>query len=153
MAETVAPSVRGRARILVGLLLAASSAATAVLAGAFAGALWHALDIPALTVSWLGYGVLGALLADRFGIPPLSVRKQVPQIWGRLFSAPVVAVIYGARLGVGPLTILNTWLWWVAFVVGASAGIGVSAVVGASFGVTRALAMLVAGDRLSRVAA
>jgi hypothetical protein len=71
----------------------------------------------------------------------------VPQAWGRIFGARAVAVLYGARLGVGPLTILRTWLWWAALVVGASAGPWWSAATGAAFGLVRTLAMLVAGTR------
>src|SRR4029078_11442297 len=80
-------------------------------------------------------------------VAPLSVARQVPQLWGRIFSPRVVAVLYGARLGVGPLTILRTWLWWGCFLAGASAGLGWGAVVGALFGAGRVLAMLGVGVR------
>jgi hypothetical protein len=34
-----------------------------------------------------------------------------------MFGARTAAVLYGARLGVGPLTILRSWLWWAGTVV------------------------------------
>jgi hypothetical protein len=90
------------------------------------------------------------LVLDAVGrrvVPPPSVSRQVPQLWGRIFSPRVVAVLYGARLGVGPLTILRTWLWWGCFLAGASAGPGWGAAVGALFGASRIVAMLAVGVR------
>jgi hypothetical protein len=75
------------------------------------------------------------LLFDR-PKPPTSGR-QVPQEWSRLLAAPVVAVLYGARLGVGPLTILSTWTWWSVTVAAALAGPIVSVATGATFGLVR----------------
>lgn len=153
MAETVAPSVRGRARMLVSVILVTSTAATAALFGALSGSLWEVAGLRPFGVEIVVAAGCVALVADRMRIAPPSVRKQVPQIWGRLFSPPVVAFVYGTRLGVGPLTILNTSLWWAAAVSGASGGAAVGAAVGATFGVVRAGAMLVARDRLARVPA
>lgn len=73
---------------------------------------------------------------------PLSARTQVPVAWSELFPPPVVALLYGARLGVGPLTILPTWLWWAAFVLGAGHGPLPSAGVGFAFAVTRSGSVL-----------
>jgi hypothetical protein len=69
-----------------------------------------------------------------------------------LFSPPVTASLYGARLGVGPLTILPTWLWWAAAVLAASAGPAVGALVGAVFGATRMAVVATAATRLNRPA-
>jgi hypothetical protein len=145
----VVPSVRGRERVVVTGLLAATSASTGALVGFVAGVLastvtgWPPLPWPAVVVV-----VALAVGLDAIGRPaPLSVRRQVPQLWGRVFSAPTVAVLYGARLGVGPLTILRTWLWWAALVVGATAGPWWSAAVGALFGLARVVVMVAAGPR------
>ena len=141
------PSVRGRERVVVAGLLLASSGLTGALAGWAGGVAWSLLLGPALNAWALVVLVVGALALDLVSrvAPPLSVRRQVPQLWGRIFSAPTVAVLYGARLGVGPLTILRTWLWWAAFVAGASAGPWWGAGVGAAFGSVRIAAMLAAG--------
>jgi hypothetical protein len=131
--------------VVAGLLMT-TSAATGALAGLVAGAAALALDA---TVPWLVVAVVvGAPIAlDAAGVAPLSVRRQVPQLWGRIFAAPTVAALYGARLGVGPLTILRTWLWWGAFVLGALSGPWWSAGVGATFGAGRILVMLATGTR------
>ena len=76
------------------------------------------------------------------GPQPPSVRKQVPVEWSSLFAPPVVALLYGARLGVGPLTILPTWLWWGAFLLGAWLGPLHGMAVGLSFAAARAVSIL-----------
>ena len=93
---------------------------------------------------WLA--VVAAVL-DALRVPTLAVRKQVPQYWGRIFPPRTVAVLYGARLGVGPLTLLPTWLWWAAIVIGASRGPWVGAATGATFAVARTITMWLAGTR------
>jgi hypothetical protein len=141
--------------VLVAGLLTTTSALTGALAGFAGGVVWTVLLGPPLN-AWSSATLLACVLAlDAVGsrrVPPLSVQRQVPQLWGRIFSAPVVAVLYGARLGVGPLTILRTWLWWGAFLAGASAGPGWGAAVGALFGAVRIVAMLVVGVRAGSLA-
>jgi hypothetical protein len=131
---------------VVAVLLLATSASSGAVVGFAAGAVWSVLADP---LSWLAVVLVtgGAVVLDASCVPALSIRRQVPQLWGRIFPAPTVAVLYGARLGVGPLTILRTWLWWSALVVGASAGPWWSAAVGATFGLGRVAAMLGAGTR------
>jgi hypothetical protein len=167
----VAPSVRGRERFVVAVVLAASAAASGALAGFAGGVVGSLATAPGPGVGSLagapgqgvgslasapGSGVVAAVVAavvalavalDLSPLPPLSVRRQVPQLWGRIFSAPATALLYGARLGVGPLTILRTWWWWAAFVLGALAGVWWSVAVGAVFGAVRIAVMLVAGTR------
>ncbi|HWH31138.1 MAG TPA: hypothetical protein VNU01_00550 [Egibacteraceae bacterium] len=89
--------------------------------------------------------VLDLLATLPRGIQPPSVRTQVPVEWSRLFAPPVVALLYGARLGVGPLTILPTWLWWGAFLLGAWLGPLHGMAVGMSFAVARAVSTLGVG--------
>ncbi|HVM09540.1 MAG TPA: hypothetical protein VM345_13820 [Acidimicrobiales bacterium] len=140
------PSVRGPKRILVASLLTISSAGSGALTGFVLGVIGEAFgvaDVPRWAVV-----VAAALVVvvDAF-VPPLSVRRQVPQLWGRVFDVRTTAVLYGLRLGVGPLTILRTWWWWFAVVTAALAGVWWSVAVGASFGVARILVMLGAGTR------
>ena len=133
---------------MVGLLTAAGVASAAVV-GLLAGIVWVATGAGALTTGAASALAVGAVLLDaaarRAGRPrPPAVRRQVPQLWGRLFGPGVVAVLYGSRLGVGPLTILTTWTWWAALLVGASLGPWPSAAVGAAFAISRTVTMLVA---------
>lgn len=137
--------------MVVGLSLAAAAGASGALVG-FAGA----LAIGGLA-SVTGVGddrvftaiavlVLAGGVADlsklAVGAPtPLARRSQVPMEWGRIFSPPVVAGLYGLRLGVGPLTMLSTWLWWSAWVGASLIGPGAGAITGATFGVVRVAVM------------
>ena len=142
--------MRGAEGIVVTGLLALSGALTGAGVGFAAGVAWAVTGLPeapALVAAGLAAAALGL---DALGRPrPLAVRRQVPQLYGRWFGARTVAVLYGARLGVGPLTILATWTWWAAFVTGASLGPWPSAALGAVFALARTAAMLaaVAGTR------
>jgi hypothetical protein len=121
--------VRGRERLIVSLVLLASATATGALSGV------PALLLPDLPVVPF---LVAAVLLDLLRVPTPSVRRQVPQAWTRLFSLRTAGFLYGARLGVGPLTILNTWLWWPAVLLGGPAA-------GAAFGAGRVVVMLLVG--------
>lgn len=146
------PSVRGPQKVGVAALLTATAAATGALAGFVAGALWLAARLPRPTPAAVTVVVVLAIVADRLR-RPLAVGRQVPVEWSRLFRPEVVAVLYGARLGVGPLTILSSWLWWAAFLVAAAVGPGTAVAAGAVFGATRCLAMLGVGEYARRAMA
>jgi hypothetical protein len=139
--------------VLVESLLAATAggagAAVALLAALVARAAGgHAPGRAAVAVV-LGAALVLELAWSFGGRPaPWSVRRQVPQVWSRLFGPATVAVLYGLRLGIGPATILATWWWWAATVVSVPAGPGPAALVGATFGVTRVVVMHVAVARL-----
>ncbi len=91
------------------------------------------------------------LVRLRVGRPaPLALRSQVPMEWGRIFSPTVVAGLYGLRLGVGPLTMLSTWLWWSVWVGVGLVGPGAGALAGAVFGLSRVAVMAVAAPRIER---
>lgn len=137
-------------RMMVAALLVASGTVSAALVGLIAGV---ALQwTPRLDMSVLLIIAMIAVLADlssvRFGRPkPLSVGKQVPVEWGRLFDARVVAVLYGARLGVGPLTMLSTWLWWAATIGAALTSVLASVVTATVFGLVRLSVTVAASHR------
>jgi hypothetical protein len=133
----VTPSVGGRERFVVGSLLALSSAVTGALTGFAAGVVWTVATLPELGRGAAAAVVVAAAAADLLGIRPPSSGRQVPREWSRVFPLRTVAVLYGSRLGVAPLTILNTWMWWAALVVGASLGPWTSVLVGLTFGSTR----------------
>lgn len=152
VAETVCPSVRGAEGMQVALLLAGSGALSGAAAGLVAGVVWAGVGLgrvsPGLTAVVTALAVSADVIAARRGGPrPLAVQRQVPQAWGRLFGARLAATLYGTRLGIGPLTILRTWTWWAALVVGASLGPWPSAAVGATFALARTATTLVVTGR------
>jgi hypothetical protein len=139
--------VRGRRKILVAALLGGAAVTTGGLLGFAVGVAWAVTGLGPL-----GRGAVSAVVAVAVGLDlvvhrtgrprPPAVGRQVPREWSRLFSPPTVAVLYGARLGVGPATILPTWLWWVALLLGASAGVWASTLVGVVFGAVRTALMV-----------
>ncbi len=148
MAETTLPSVRGRDRRRVGLVLLGSGTATGALAGlVLALALGPALRTvlaPATTTIVVLVAVGAGLDGLRLTVgwpPPPTAGRQVPREWARLFPLPVVAALYGARLGVGPLTILSTWTWWSFTLAAALLGPAAGALTGATFGLAKLAAI------------
>lgn len=134
--------MRGATRIQVNALLALSGAVTGALVGFALGVVPMPDLTPLLAVP--------AAVLDALGVPTVSVRRQVPQYWGRIFPPRTTAVLYGARLGVGPLTMLPTWLWWAAMAVGASRGPWAGALTGITFAVARTVTMWAVGTRARR---
>ena len=141
--------MRGRQRLTVIAVFTLSACGAAALAGFAAGLLglglpWRPTPMAAAVIALTA--ALLDLLGRRPGLPPPpSVRQQVPVRWSDLFPPGVVALLYGARLGVGPLTILPTWLWWGAFLLGAWLGPLEGVAVGVTFGVARAVTILGVG--------
>lgn len=151
MAETVVPSVRGVQRILVAVVLVAAAVAAAALAGFALGvaaaplgaALPEGVRVGAVPALLSAAVVLDGLALVRGRPRPLAVGRQVPRAWGRIFPPALTAALYGARLGVGPLTILSTWQWWAVSVGGALLGVWHAVAVGVAFAAVR-LAVVVA---------
>jgi hypothetical protein len=120
--ETLAPSVRRTLQPILALVL--------ICAGLLA-------NLPLLAVSlllgrvhgdwlpsrnWVGLAIVASAIGDvvfiRGGRPkPWAIHTQVPQWWGHKFGPWWGSTRYGLRLGLGPATILNSWLWWGALVV------------------------------------
>ena len=136
--------MRGATRIQVQLLLATSGALAGALVG-FGAGLVPAPDVPALVAA------APAAALDALRVPAPSIRRQVPQYWGRVLPIRTVAVLYGTRLGIGPLTILPTWLWWAAMIVGVSRGPWAGAATGATFAIARVATMWIVGTRARRL--
>jgi hypothetical protein len=135
---------------VVALLLGAAGASGAF-AGFATGVAWAIGDVPALGPMPVAAIVALVAVADvgywSTGSPaPVSVRRQVPRVWTTLFGPEVVAVLYGARLGVGPLTILPTWSWWGATILAASTGPIGGAAIGGLFGVVRVVLMVTTAE-------
>jgi hypothetical protein len=107
----------------------------------------------ALGSSWAVGAVIAAVLLDgvltKRGHPnPPAVRSQVPQWWGHRFGPWWGSARYGLRLGLGPATMLNSWLWWAGLVV--TVGSPWSLLIGfGAFVTIRTLTMFAAGWRVS----
>ena len=155
MAETVLPSVRGRRRLGALVALTTGAAAAAALTGFVFGVAGQGLMLvtaesgPAperLVVGIVAAGLtLDVVHLITGGAPPISLGRQVPREWGRLLPLPVTAVLYGARLGVGPLTILSTWTWWAAVVAASAIGVWTTVMISTLFALCRMLVNAVAG--------
>lgn len=149
------PPVRGYRKLKVVVALAAAAIASGALAGFALGLVLAPVGavLAVAAPAWLAAAVVTALalgldaLAAVRGRPrPWSVRRQVPQEWSRVFGPVTVAGLYGARLGVGPFTILNTWLWWASALLGGLGGPWAGAAAGAAFGAARIATMLAVSE-------
>ena len=127
--------------------LVGSAVVTGALAGFGAGVTGRVvnlgpgpLDAGSALVVLLVSGVAAEGSWTLFGRPrPWSIGRQVPREWSSIFSPVTTAILYGARLGVGPLTQLSTWMWWIALGGGALLGVGPSVLIGTVFALIRLL--------------
>jgi hypothetical protein len=142
----VLPSVRGRRRHFTAAVLLAALAVgalgsflaahlAAALAARFGGL--QVTDRPRVAAT----AVALALLADVAGLRPPAVHRQVPQGWGHRYGPVAAAARYGLRLGVGPATILTTWLWWSTFAIVVVSGRRVAVISALCFAGSRFLTM------------
>ncbi len=74
---------------------------------------------------------------------PLAVFRQVPRDYGYRFGPWRAALRYGLRMGFGPATILVSWVWWAAFVIGVASGVTTSLLGALTFALFRAVTMSV----------
>lgn len=126
--------------------LVAAGVAGGSLAGFVSGVVWSVTTLPPPLPALVAAAFAAAAVGDLALIPPLAVRRQVPRSWSEQFAPTVVAVLYGARLGVGPLTPLTTWLWWAATLAAAGLGPGPSTLTGATFAGVRLITVLLASE-------
>ena len=73
---------------------------------------------------------------------PPAVHTQVPQWWGQRYGPWWAAIRYGLRLGVGPATILNTWMWWAGAIIAVFSGPGWVVAATATFVCVRTIVMI-----------
>lgn len=150
MVETIAPVVYGRkARyfLAVGLHALAAGVAGATF-GAGLALLGGALKAPWGPVGAITIACASVAYASRelLGVPlPLFDRKrQVPDWWRTFYAPPVAATLYGAGLGIGFLTFLRFGTYVVVSLIAVSSGdVRVGALLGATFGLARALTTMV----------
>lgn len=152
IAETVTHTVSGWRRFRVRAILLAATTFSATVFGFVMGLVGSLFDAGRLSAALLAAIAVLALIADEIGrrwrpLKPLAVGRQVPREWGIVFSAEVVSVLYGLRLGIAPLTILASWIWWVAIIAAALYGPWFSALVGATFAISRIVVSEVATSR------
>jgi hypothetical protein len=120
--ETLAPSVRRQLRpVLVLVLLSTGLVANLPLVG-LSFLIRRFQPDWVLSQRWVAAVLLFCLLLDwvlvTCGRPkPWATHTQVPQWWGHQFGPWWGSARYGLRLGLGPATILNSWLWWGALAV------------------------------------
>lgn len=140
------------------VVLVAAGVAAAALLGYVMALPWLALGLPAASPAVLalvvGLAVALDVVAALTGrLRPTAVSSQVPRAWQGLFAPETVAVLFGARLGIGPLTLLPTWLWWATVGLGLTLGPGGSALVGAAFALTRSVVMVALSEVARRAMA
>ncbi len=155
------PSVRGQQRrnvvaALLGAAVASGAAVGAVTGVAMIPLRWGFDLVVPSDVVIVGLVVAGVVLdglALATGRPsPPAVGRQVPREWIDYFAPTTVALLFGARLGVGPATILSTWTWWSMTLAAGLVGLGPAVAAGAAFGLVRIAAtvatsvMVEAGD-------
>lgn len=93
-----------------------------------------------------------AALAELRGIPIVpQVRRQLPEHWRRLMPMPLAAALYGVLLGLGFTTFVLTFgVWALAGISAAVASPTAGVLVGAGFGVGRALPIVVIAPAMNR---
>jgi hypothetical protein len=143
----VLPSVRGLRRLLTIAALLLTGAATAIVVGLAGSGVADRL-LPArsnrslLAALAAAFCVLLDVVWVRTGHPrPLAVHRQVPQPFGHRYGSFAAALRYGPRLGVGPATILTSWLWWAAFLSASIVGRWPAIVGALAFALVRVLTM------------
>lgn len=153
MGETLAPSVRRQLRPILAAVLVSTGLLANLPLLALSFLFRRVARDWALLSSWAIYVVATAALLDGVltlrGQPnPPAVRSQVPQWWGHRFGPWWGSARYGLRLGLGPATMLNSWLWWAGLTV--TLGSPWSLLVGfSSFVMVRTLTMFAVSWRVS----
>ncbi|MGI9615634.1 MAG: hypothetical protein ACR2QO_22165 [Acidimicrobiales bacterium] len=123
---------------------------SAVLSGLVAGAVAGVALLPfagSRSTMFVAAIVVGGVVLDIVGLvagrpAPPAIGRQVPREWIEFFSPITVAALFGARLGIGPATILSTWTWWSVTVAAGLLGLGPAVAVGATFAAVRIAVMI-----------
>jgi hypothetical protein len=138
VAETLITPLAGRMRWLAATVLVLAASISGGLLGFAVGlpAEIIGLEVSPLLVAALAIaGITCDVIYRRTGrLRPYGLHKQVPITWARIFHPVTASFLYGARLGIGPITIPTTWLWYTALASGALSGVWVSVAVGVTYG-------------------
>ena len=126
------------------------SAAAAALLGALLGAAGHLLGLGPGPTAAAVVALCALALAFDLGLGGLrlpTVHRQVDKDWLDRYRGWVVGVGFGVQLGLGVVTIVNTAAVYLALALALLTGsAGAGAGVGATFGLVRALVILVVAD-------
>jgi len=151
MVETICPVVHGTRTWLISVaLFAAAATGSAALLGLGLGAVLPqgGASAAAAVAAFALLAALSELGLLRLPLPQL--RRQVPERWRERYPQPLVALLYGAGLGVGFATYVPfATLFVVAAAVVTLAGPAGGAMVLAAFGAGRGLALAVATARVT----
>ena len=135
---------RQRYPVTVSAYLVASTVAGALLGGLLGavGAPWAGTSGSMLVIGVLA--IVGLLLDARaFGLRVPGPRRQVNEDWLATYRGWVYGIGYGAQLGLGVTTIVTASITWVVFACAAATGsLAAGMLVGATFGLARALPVL-----------
>jgi hypothetical protein len=131
----------------VAYALGSTAAATAfgLVLGAAGASLVSGVD-DRVRLAGLAVAAVAAAFVDRSASRIPSWHRQVNEDWLAEYRGWIYGAGFGAQLGLGVVTIVTTasvYLTWVAAVLAGSPAIGAG--VGATFGLTRALPVLVGG--------
>jgi hypothetical protein len=111
---------------------------------AAAGAALHAVGGGAVAVTAPVLAVAAALGEARGAAIAPQIRRQVPEHWRRVLPLPLAAALYGVLLGLGFTTFVLTFaVWALAGVTFALGRVELGLAVGISFGLGRALPIVV----------
>jgi hypothetical protein len=117
------------------------------------GGLLHGAGGRAAYITAAGIALVAAA-AEARGTPIVpQIRRQLPEHWRRLMPMPLAAALYGVLLGLGFTTfVLSFGVWALAGISLAVGESGAGLVIGAAFGIGRAVPIVVlapaAGTRL-----
>src|SRR5262245_39133411 len=116
--------------------------------GAAVGALGLALASAApiddgITLWFVAALAAGACVVEVLGLPVPSIRRQVNEAWLGSYRGWVYGLGFGFQLGLGVTTIVTTASLYVVLLVAVAAGsLDAGIVIGATFGLVRALPIL-----------
>ena len=130
--------------VTVGAYLFGSTLAAALL-GAGLGGLGDVLPLtPGATAGLVVAAGALALAADLGALPLPTIHRQVDKDWLDRYRGWVVGLGFGFQLGLGVVTVVNTAAVYLALVLALLSGsVAAGAVVGTTFGLVRALVILV----------
>jgi hypothetical protein len=121
-------------------------------AGAFVGAVGAALSsmaaIDVERLAWLVAALaITAFVVEVGGVRVPSMHRQVDESWLGVYRGWVYGLGFGVQLGLGVTTVVTTASLYVVFIVAAMSGsFTVGILIGATFGLVRALPILTTAD-------
>jgi hypothetical protein len=114
------------------------------------GELLHGAGRPAYLVA-AGIAVVAAVAEARGQRIAPQIRRQLPESWRWTMPLPIAALLYGLLLGLGFTTfVLSFGVWALAGISLALGSVGAGLVIGAAFGIGRALPIVLVAPQVDR---